>query len=135
MVIKSCTRDTCRDPWALLQPPNAAARVSSLPASLNPAYDEFYESIPRVRFGRCMNYQDETNEQPYYPPGAENDLGKPFRWPADNWVSSNFSWDPFIPRNPVPAGGLDQRHATIEELEAKKVALTDQQLGPPYIGP
>ncbi|KEY71313.1 hypothetical protein S7711_05905 [Stachybotrys chartarum IBT 7711] len=135
MVTKSCTRDTCRDPWSLLQPPNSTARISSLPSSMDPAFDRFYASIPKVRFGACLNYQSETNERPYYPPGAENDLGKPFRLPTDNWVSSNFSREPTVPRNALPAGGPEQRYATLADLEARRHVMTDEEIGPLYQGP
>lgn len=128
MVIKSCTGNTCRDPWSALQPPNALKPVASLPGAMDPAYDDFFATVPSVRFAQCIAYQDEENEQPFYPPGAEDGLGKAYRQPTDNWETSVFSPES-VPANSVPAGGPEQRHATLEELLADIHELTDEEIG------
>jgi N-acetylglucosamine-6-sulfatase len=128
MVTKSCVGGTCRDPWSALQPPNAASPVATLPQALDPAYDEFYAGIPSVHFSQCIFYQDEATESPFYPEGAENGLGKEWRIPTPVWSSSVFS-PPSVPRNAAPAGGEEQRHATLEELLADAHALTDEEIG------
>lgn len=79
MVTKSCTSNPCRDPWSVLQPLNCASPISSLTSAMNPEYDSFFANIPNIRFGKYMQYQDEGNEVPFYPPGAEEGLGKAFR--------------------------------------------------------
>lgn len=127
MVTKSCTRDSCRDPWSALQPPGATARVASLTAALAPEHDSFYAALPRMHFGSCMAYQGEANEQPFYPAGAEDDLGKAYRRSTDNWVSTK-PGKPGVPPNAEPAGGEDQRHATIGQLFADTHVLADEEM-------
>ncbi|KAH7324252.1 arylsulfatase [Stachybotrys elegans] len=129
MVTKSCTGDSCRDPWSALQPPQARSRVNSLAAAMAYEYDDFYEQMPKVHFGKCMLYQDEENEKPFYPPGAEKGLGKAHRKPTDNWVSSSPGTVGVRP-NQTPAGGPEQRHATMEDLMADVHVLTDEEMGP-----
>lgn len=136
MVTKSCTKSSCRDPWSVLQPPNAKGRVSSLTAAMDYAYDEFFSKLPKVHFGRCMQYQDVRNEQPYYPPGADTDLGQAYRKSTDNWQSSS-PGTPGVKPNEKPAGGIEQRFAGIEELMRDVHVLTDEETGPlvPAEGP
>ncbi|KAK7978744.1 alkaline-phosphatase-like protein [Apiospora saccharicola] len=86
-------------------------------------------AFPKVHFGKCMQYQDEANEQPFWPVGAENDLGKAYRQPTDNWVSSD-KGKPGVPPNAELAGGPEQRHATMEQLMADIHVLTDEETGP-----
>ncbi|KAH8660230.1 alkaline-phosphatase-like protein [Xylariales sp. PMI_506] len=50
MVIKSCKGDTCRYPWRSLHP---VGSVTSLAEALDPKFDAFYESQPKVSFSRC----------------------------------------------------------------------------------
>ncbi|KAK7949367.1 Arylsulfatase [Apiospora aurea] len=129
MVTKSCTKDSCRDPWSALQPPEAKSRIGSLTAAMAPEHDAFYEQFPKVHFGQCMQYQDEANEQPFWPPGAEDDLGKAHRNPTDNWVASD-NGKPGVEPNAEPAGGPEQRRATMEQLMADVHVLTDGETGP-----
>ncbi|KAI0021148.1 arylsulfatase [Xylariomycetidae sp. FL0641] len=131
LVTKSCEGDTCRDPWSVLQPPNlpeGAAPIASLPAAMAKEYDEFFAGLPEVHFRECMLYQDEENEMPFYPPGAENGLGKAWRNPTDNWVASVTNGTD-VPTNEKPAGGPEQRHASLAELLAGSRTLTDAELG------
>ncbi|KAJ3526385.1 hypothetical protein NM208_g11212 [Fusarium decemcellulare] len=130
LVTKSCTGDSCRNPWSVLQPPNrpAGKPVRSLTAAMNPKYDGFFASLPNVRFNHCMQYQSVDNEHPFYPPGAEKGFGLAFRLPTDNWVTSEFS-PAGVEANKEPAGGLEQRDATMEELMAHTHTLTDDELG------
>lgn len=55
MVMKSCEAETCRDPWSVIQPPQkpsasggSSRAVNNLKDSLDPAYDDFFNSIPQV---------------------------------------------------------------------------------------
>ncbi|CAI0650882.1 unnamed protein product [Colletotrichum noveboracense] len=56
MVTKSCTQETCRDPWAVLQPPNSS-QITTLTEALSSDHDAFFASIPQVQFNECMQYQ------------------------------------------------------------------------------
>ncbi|KAH8666238.1 arylsulfatase [Ilyonectria robusta] len=130
LVTKSCQGNSCRDPWSVLQPPNASSAkpIGSLTTAMNPKYDKFFSSLPKVHFNECMKYQSEDNEKPFYPPGAENGLGKAFRLATDNWVTSTFSAASVAP-NAVPAGGAEQRHATLKQLMVDTHMLSDAELG------
>ncbi|KAL4981031.1 alkaline-phosphatase-like protein [Aspergillus desertorum] len=50
MVLKSCTEDSCRDPWAQLHP---IGDVHNLPDALDKSYDAFYANQPRFSFSEC----------------------------------------------------------------------------------
>lgn len=130
LVTKSCQDNSCRDPWSVLQPPSASPGkpIGSLTTAMNPKHNKFFASLPQVHFKECMEYQSEDNEKPFYPPGAENGLGKAFRLATDDWVTSNVSVASVAP-NAVPAGGAQQRHATPKQLMADTHKLSDAELG------
>lgn len=50
LVLKTCARDSCRQPWHVLHP---QGDVASLEDSLAPRFDAFYQGQPRVAFSRC----------------------------------------------------------------------------------
>ncbi|OQE44203.1 hypothetical protein PENCOP_c002G03337 [Penicillium coprophilum] len=50
MVLKSCRGSECIKPWSTLHPDGS---VASLIDALDQKYDLFYESQPKVSFGRC----------------------------------------------------------------------------------
>lgn len=128
MVTKSCTGNNCRDPWSALQPPNATQPVTSLTQALNPAYDSFFASIPKIHFNTCMQYQDEKNEMPFYPIGAEDGLGKQYRSPTDNFITTEPNGTA-VPPNAELQGGWEQRNVTLAEILANSRPLTDAELG------
>lgn len=49
-VLKSCKREECRSPWQALHPDGD---VQSLRDALDPQYDIFYTSLPRVDYDKC----------------------------------------------------------------------------------
>lgn len=127
MVMKSCETDTCRDPWSVIQPPAAApARISNLGEALDPAYDDFFAAIPRVTIAECVQYQYAPNDVPFYPPEAQDGLGLAYRnepeyyeWPDLNLLEK-------VPY--IPGGDWDQRHATLDQLEADARELSANEL-------
>ncbi|KAL1871636.1 hypothetical protein Daus18300_004636 [Diaporthe australafricana] len=135
LVTKSCTQETCRDPWSVLQPtklPPNATLIKTLDEALDPAYDSFYDSFPQVTISECLGLQVPSNEAPFYPEGAETGLGLAFRNSTDG-----FSFpDPIQPVTQItgyfgrwaPGGGRDQRHASFEALMADARELTDDEL-------
>ncbi|KFA64982.1 hypothetical protein S40285_09308 [Stachybotrys chlorohalonatus IBT 40285] len=128
LVTKSCEGNSCRDPWSLLQPPNATTPVRSLADALSPAYDDFFAAFPLVHFNSCMAYQDEGNERPFYPPGAENGLGKTHRLPTPNFQVTEIR--PGVPlQNAGMFGGPEQRQITFEEMNSVERELTREELG------
>jgi hypothetical protein len=50
MVLKSCSGDSCRNPWAQLHP---NGDVHSLADALDKSYDTFYANQPKVSFSEC----------------------------------------------------------------------------------
>lgn len=61
MVLKTCKQRTCRKPWESLHPDG---KVTTLREALNPKYDSFYESQPKVVFSRCAEGQIRAFEGP-----------------------------------------------------------------------
>jgi arylsulfatase len=51
LVLKSCQADSCRKPWRSLFP---GGSVVSLIDAVAPAYDGFFEKLPRVSFSACV---------------------------------------------------------------------------------
>lgn len=50
MVLKSCKREQCTDPWRVLHP---EGNVRTLRDALSGQFDSFYEEQPRVSFSEC----------------------------------------------------------------------------------
>ncbi|KAJ5606005.1 hypothetical protein N7510_008786 [Penicillium lagena] len=73
MVLKSCVGIECTHPWLQIHP---QGEVETLNNALNPKYDRFYESQPKVAFSACklgyliehegpqsvMKYSEDWNE-------------------------------------------------------------------------
>ncbi|KAF4534980.1 Arylsulfatase [Lasiodiplodia theobromae] len=128
MVTKSCAEDTCRDPWSVLQPPNDTNKISTLDDALDPRYDGFFAAFPQVSIDECLNVQLSSNEGPFYPVGAENGLGLAYRKNTDFFSEPDYTPVKRVPANAVPAGGWDQRYATVEDLLLSARELTDEEL-------
>ncbi|KAF2144358.1 uncharacterized protein K452DRAFT_344391 [Aplosporella prunicola CBS 121167] len=128
MVGKSCAESSCREPWSVLQPPNAppGQPVLNLEEALNPDYDEYYSAIPQVKIEECLGYQFTPNEGPFFPSGAEEGLGLQYREPTDNYEAQNLTTR--LAGNEKPGGDWDQRHATLEMLQQDARELTNEEL-------
>lgn len=61
MVLKSCQGDACRYPWRQLHP---GGKVETLAEALNPRFDEFYRSQPKVSFSKCEKGYHISSEGP-----------------------------------------------------------------------
>ena len=61
MVLKTCTGQTCREPWSALHPQGT---VSTIAEAVHPQYDEFYATQPKVKFEKCLGGYFLDNEQP-----------------------------------------------------------------------
>ncbi|KAI0905834.1 arylsulfatase [Ustulina deusta] len=133
LAAKSCAGDTCRNPWALLQPePGRRAvdaqtdlTITCLEQALDPAFDDFFASVPAVSFEQCMAYQYRPNETPYWPANAG--LGEAYRAPTDNYVSSSPVGAKVVSQGSF--GTLEQRHVTLGEIMKTAKELTPDQLG------
>lgn len=63
VVLKTCVRETCREPWRALHP---QGDVTSLHDSLAPHFDAFYAGQPRVHFTKCELGYIAESEGPNY---------------------------------------------------------------------
>ncbi|POS75657.1 arylsulfatase [Diaporthe helianthi] len=129
MVMKSCETDACRHPWGVIQPPRLTGiniTVSTLAQALDPAYDEFFASIPAVTIAECMQYQFAANEIPYYPPEAQYGLGLEHRNEPKYYEYPDVRPIKRVPY--IPGGGWEQRHAPIGELLSSSRTLTAEEL-------
>ncbi|KAH7014423.1 alkaline-phosphatase-like protein [Microdochium trichocladiopsis] len=155
MVTKSCEKGSCRDPWAVFDVPrdmpgkgprlgpgpgpgsgsggNGGNKISSFEQAMDPRYDAFFDSFPQVAFKGCLAYQSAENEAPFYPPlpgggaggGGDAGLGRAYRSPTDNFVETK---DALSIRDTNFYGSEEQRRATLAQVYAGSVALTDEQL-------
>ena len=50
LVLKSCEGQTCVKPWSVLHPDGS---VDTLRDALNPRFNTFYQTQPKVAFDRC----------------------------------------------------------------------------------
>lgn len=64
LVTKACEQASCRDPWKTLHQDGS---VHNLAEALDQKYDEYYASLPRVAFDRCLQTLVPSNEEPYFP--------------------------------------------------------------------
>lgn len=69
-----------------------------------------------------------SNEGPFYPAGAESGLGLAYRKNTDFFAEPDYTPVKRVPANAVPAGGWEQRYATLEELLLSARELTDEEL-------
>lgn len=124
LVTKSCAENTCRQPWALLQPGRRKDEIVSLRQAMDTKYDRFFSEFPRVAFKECMMYQDIKNEKPFYPPLSETGaLGQKYRKSTDNYQSEGEGGTRYL-ESPGSYGSWEQRHATLADIEesAREVA-------------
>ncbi|KAG2496607.1 hypothetical protein HYH03_005428 [Edaphochlamys debaryana] len=54
-----CSGSSCRSPYALLHPQGG---VHNFSGTLDPAYDEFYRNLPKLRIRTCMGIYQISNE-------------------------------------------------------------------------
>ncbi|PNY29948.1 Arylsulfatase [Tolypocladium capitatum] len=134
MVTKSCSQDTCRDPWTVLR--SSCVLDSSCPhdrifssigTAMDPRFDEFFAKLPKVQMPECLEYQDVRNEGPYLPP-VSSSLGSDHRKPTDNYKSPTQPGKPVL-GNIVDQGAWHQRHTPIHEMDENARKLTKEELG------
>ncbi|KAJ5111971.1 hypothetical protein N7532_000016 [Penicillium argentinense] len=127
LVTKSCEKGSCRDPWAVFNPPDGS-KIISLKQALDPKYDDFFASFPKVQFGECMQYQYVPNEEPYYPEipvHAREGLGREARGPTDNYISTKGK---VTIKDSTYHGTEAQRHGTLKDVYENARPLTDSEL-------
>lgn len=136
LVTKSCSQDSCRNPWTVLQADykssvSTETTFTNLNEALDARYDSFFSQLPPVGFQKCMNYLYTPNEGPFYPPESIS-LGSDYRRPTDNYVAY-VSNSTFTPGNGARQGTAAQRHATLADILEKSRPLKDSELGTPVV--
>ncbi|EHA57799.1 arylsulfatase [Pyricularia oryzae 70-15] len=143
LVTKSCAEGTCRDPWSVFnaaQPynvttdptaPAEADKISNLAQALDPKYDAFFVSFPRVAFKTCPQAQVVANEAPFYPAAAAQGLGLAHRRTMDSFVVTS-AGVAIADKNLY--GTPEQRNATLEQVYANARNLTDEEIAVPANG-
>ncbi|KAI1332943.1 arylsulfatase [Xylariaceae sp. FL0255] len=134
MVTKSCEQDSCRDPWALIQPTTNASKdgtvsLQSLTQAMNPSYDEFFANFKKVSFRECLQVQDVENEAPYFPELTtltSQGLGRAYR-NATDFIAAAAGGKRLITTSEY-YGTAEQRNATISDLNAASRPLTDAEI-------
>ncbi|KAI0019702.1 arylsulfatase [Xylariomycetidae sp. FL0641] len=125
LYMKSCGEESCRSPWAALQPPNATAEITSFAQAMDSTHDAFFAGFPKFAFGSCMDYQYAPNETPFYPPESES-LGGAYRGPTDNYVLT--LPEVWIAANPEPAGSWAQRNVMLPEIMKTARQVTPEEI-------
>lgn len=64
MVLKSCKREECRNPWKVIHPDGD---VKDLESALAKTFDAFYEEQPKVSFTKCELGYLRDSEGPQLP--------------------------------------------------------------------
>ncbi|KAJ3542734.1 hypothetical protein NM208_g3937 [Fusarium decemcellulare] len=123
--MKSCSSNSCRDPWAQLTPPSAKEPIKNFKQAMNAQYDDFFSSFPQFKFGKCMDYQYAPNETPFYPPESES-LGREWRGPTDGY--SLVLPKQWVEKNDPLAGTWEQRRETWGTIKKSERALTPYEI-------
>ncbi|CAO3661658.1 unnamed protein product [Umbelopsis ramanniana] len=63
LVLKSCKAGNCRNPWKVLHDKGG---IQSLPEALTRDQDDFYATLPKVKYDHCTGYYDYDNEAPHF---------------------------------------------------------------------
>jgi hypothetical protein len=63
LVLKTCKAESCRQPWRAL---HERGGIPSLPEALSKDHDEFYATLPKVKYDHCNGYYDYANEAPHF---------------------------------------------------------------------
>lgn len=120
LTTKSCERDSCRNPWSTLHPDGG---VSTLADALDPKFDAFYESLPRVAFRECLNYLLKENEAPFYPKNVE--FGEKYR---DKEATDGLFTGSTGPVRVPGVGNFGDKYEPLEVIEERARCLTDDEL-------
>ena len=127
LVTKSCSQESCRNPWKILQK-DAGGEFTTLQEALDPKYDDFFKSLPSVGYQKCMNYQATENEGPYYPPESIS-LASEYRGTTDNFPFTNVVNNTRVPGSKGRMGQLSHRHVNMTTIMETAREVTDKELG------
>lgn len=130
LVTKSCVGPTCRNPWPVLKPANDSLPTpQSLSEAMHSKYNDHFASYPQVQFKECLNIQLPSNETPFLPHDARNDLGTKHRKSTDNFdkgKTGDCSFDSI--KEDGHFGTKAQRHKTLEDMNKDARKLKDHEL-------
>lgn len=130
LVTKSCEQTQCQNTWGAITSAANITAVTTLKEAMDGQYDDFFASLPKVNIEQCLGWQQAENEVPFWPPGSDGiaELGLSSRnmTPA---LGPSVKFDVQL-GNERPEGGLEQRHATLEEIMERSRLLTSTELDP-----
>lgn len=126
LVTKSCAENTCRDPFSVIQPPNASDYIDTLQKIMNPKFDNHFASFPKVAFKECLLYQYAPNEHPFWPESAES-LASEHREPTDNYATYRDNTR-LVPPSDELMGSEEQKGVSWDAVVANARNLTDEEL-------
>lgn len=127
LATKTCTKNSCRDPWGYIHPDGS---VQTLKDALDPKYDSFYASLPKVHFAHCLNFQSPANEEPFFPgfdPSAPYAFAQQFR--ASTAALGNATYpglDDAV--ETIPDGHFGAAYADLSVIESQSRELTDAEI-------
>lgn len=132
LVTKTCSQDSCRNPWATLHPDGT---VQNLRDALDPSHDAYYASLPQVSFKECLNYQRPSNEEPFFPGfdvTAPYAFAQQYRSVTDELGSAQY---PGVDdaEEAIPEGHFGAVYQDLGIIEKDARVLTDEEIG--YTGP
>ena len=151
LVTKSCSQETCRQPWSVLteaysksvldglrpasQIPLRSSPFDSLEEAMHPAYDDFFAQLPAPGFQFCPLAQLTSNEGPYFPAESE-DLGRRFRrrltGEEDRAEEIYYSTNGTLAiesQSEEYFGDMSQRYAKATDLYASARELSEEEMG------
>ncbi|KAF9767010.1 hypothetical protein IL306_000486 [Fusarium sp. DS 682] len=127
LITKSCSQESCRDPWKILQK-NSGGDFKTLQEALDSKYDAFFSSLPSVGYQKCMNYQAVENEGPYYPPESIS-LASQYRHNTDNFPFTNVVNFTRVPGSSGRMGSAAHRHVNLTTIMETAREVTDKEIG------
>ncbi|KAJ3548732.1 hypothetical protein NM208_g866 [Fusarium decemcellulare] len=126
LVTKSCNQESCRDPWQILRD-DSGADFMNLEQAMDSRFDTFFAALPSVGYRQCMDYQDTSNEYPYYPPESIA-LASQHRLSTENYPI-NVPNAVLTPGNIGRMGSIDHRYVSLKTIMETARNVTDEEIG------
>ncbi|KAF4460984.1 arylsulfatase precursor, partial [Fusarium albosuccineum] len=126
LVTKSCNQESCRDPWQILRD-DSGDDFMNLEQAMDPKFDTFFAALPSVRYKECLDYQDTSNEGPYYPPESIV-LASQHRLSTENYPI-NVPKAVLTPGNVGRMGSTEHRYVSLETIMEMARNVTDEEIG------
>ncbi|KAF4989040.1 hypothetical protein FDECE_14831 [Fusarium decemcellulare] len=126
LVTKSCNQESCRDPWQILRD-DSGADFMNMEQAMDSTFDTFFAGLPFVGYKECMDYQDTSNEGPYYP-SESIALASQHRLSTENYPI-NVPKAVLTPGNVGRMGSVEHRYVSLETIMEMARRVTDEEIG------